>query len=78
MPANGDRAAAGIDDAADNGDERRLTRAIGTEQAKYLTLVNIQLQVLNNRSGAKMLRELMDIEHGCVIRYGMLLANHSG
>ncbi len=51
--------ALGIDDSADDADQRRLACAIGTEQRKNLSAANVQVDALERfEAGGVGLREI--------------------
>src|SRR6185503_1905920 len=43
-----DRSLGGVDDSADDVDERRLTGAIGTEQSKDFALLDLEIDLLQS------------------------------
>jgi hypothetical protein len=46
VAVDGDRAGAGIDDAADDVDQRRLAGPVGPEQGEDLAAANVQVDAL--------------------------------
>ena len=57
-------AAAGVDDAADDADQRGLAGAVGSEQGKDLALADLEVDAFERgMSGRVGLGELLDGDH---------------
>ena len=60
------RARRGIDDAADDGDERRLAGAVGAEQREDLAAADVEVDILQGLEARSVrLRQVFDGDDGC-------------